>query len=130
VGDQRAPEREQVDIVIDFPERVAMAGLVIMPRQNHREHEGDIREYVVKVSDDGSDWRDVASGELLSTFAPQQIEFSRIVKAKYLRVFSLSGFGSDKTTGFAELAVIYAGPKLKEAGDGSLQIPAQPKRQQ
>ena len=31
----------------------------------------------------------------------------------------LSGFGPDKTTGFAELAVIYAGPKLavKETGN-------------
>lgn len=120
VGNQRAQEREQVDIVIEFPEPVAMSGVVLMPRQNHREHEGDIREYVVKVSDDGTDWRDVANGELLSTFAPQQIEFSRKITARYIKLISLSGFGPDKTTGFAELAVVYAGPKLKEASDGSL----------
>lgn len=127
VGDQQAPEREQVDIVIDFPEPVAMAGLVIMPRQNHREHEGDIRAYVIKASDDGDDWRDVASGELVSTFAPQQIEFGRRITARYLKLISLSGFGPDKTTGFAELAVIYAGPKLKGPGDGSLK-PKTPER--
>jgi hypothetical protein len=28
--------------------------------------EGDIREYMVRVSDDGSEWRDVVRGELLS----------------------------------------------------------------
>jgi hypothetical protein len=112
-GDEQAPEREQVDIVIDFPEPVPMSGLVIMPRQNHREHEGDIRAYVIRVSDDGDDWRDVASGELVSTFAPQQIEFGKKITARYIKLISLSGFGQDKTTGFAELAVIYAGPKLK-----------------
>jgi hypothetical protein len=96
-----------------------MSGLVIMPRQNHREHEGDIREYALRVSDDGNEWRDVATGELLSTFAPQRIELNKTITAKYLKLVSLSGFGTDKTTGLAELAVIYAGPKLSEAADSS-----------
>ncbi|HVQ37024.1 MAG TPA: discoidin domain-containing protein, partial [Pyrinomonadaceae bacterium] len=112
LGNQRDELREQADIVITFPTPVAMAGVVLMPRQNHREHEGDIREYVLQVSDDGSDWREVARGELPSTFAPQQIEFSRISTARYLKLISLSGFGTDKTTALADLAVMYAGPKL------------------
>jgi hypothetical protein len=91
-----------------------MSGLVLMPRQNHREHEGDVRGYAIQASDDGSDWRDVARGELLSTFAPQQIEFSKTITARYLKFVSLSGFGPDKTTALAELAVIYAGPKLTD----------------
>ena len=95
-----------------------MSGLVLMPRQNHREHEGDIRDYVVRASDDASDWYNVARGELLSTFAPQQIQFSKTITARYLKLISLSGFGPDKTTALAELAVIYAGPKLT-AADGS-----------
>ena len=118
VGDQRGQTREQVDIVISFPAPVAMSGLVLMPRQNHREHEGDIREYIVQASDDGSDWRDVVRGELLSTFAPQQIEFSKTITARYLKLISLSGFGPDKTTALAELAVIYAGPKLVRGSRG------------
>jgi hypothetical protein len=113
VGDQKAQIREQVDLAIDFPVPVAMSGLVIMPRQNHREHEGDVREYMVRVSDDGSEWRDVVRGELLSTFAPQQIQFPRTITAQHLKFISLSGFGPDKTTALAEVALIYAGPKLK-----------------
>jgi hypothetical protein len=113
VGDQKAQIREQVDLLIDFPAPVAMSGLVMMPRQNHREHEGDIREYVVRASDDGSEWRDVVRGELLSTFAPQQIQFSKTITTQHLKFISLSGFGPDKTMALAELAVIYAGPKLK-----------------
>jgi hypothetical protein len=64
---------------------------------------------VVQVSDDGNEWRDVLRGELPSTFAPQQIEFSRVTTAKYLKLISLSGFGADKTTALAELAVIQVG---------------------
>lgn len=120
-GDARGPIREQVSIVIHFPDPVAMAGLVLMPRQNHREHEGDIREYTVQVSDDANEWRDAARGELVSTFGPQKIRFREIQTARHLRLVSLSGFGGDKTTALAELAVIYAGPKLAEKGAGTLE---------
>jgi beta-galactosidase len=115
VGDQRAQIRDQADVVITFPRPVAMSGLVLMPRQNHREHEGDIREYAVQASDDGSEWRDVVRGELPSTFAPQQIEFTKTITARYLKFISLSGFGTDKTTALAELALIHAAPKLSNS---------------
>jgi hypothetical protein len=111
-GDQKAPMREQAELTITFPAPVAIAGVVLMPRQNHREHEGDIKECAISVSDDGSVWNEVQRGYLVSTFAPQKIEFSRTVSAKYLKLVSLSGFGPDKTTSLAELAVVYAGPRL------------------
>lgn len=113
IGNQRDPNREQVDLKIALNTPVAMSGVVLMPRQNHREHEGDIKGYVLQVSDDGNDWREVARGELLSTFAPQQIDFMRTVTARYLKLIALSGFGTDKTTSLAELAVIQAGSKVK-----------------
>ena len=65
------------------------------------------------TSDDGSVWNEVQRGYLVSTFAPQRIEFSRTVSTKYLKLISLSGFGPDKTTSLAELAVVYAGPGSK-----------------
>jgi len=114
VGDQRAPAREPAELTITFRAPVAMSGVVLMPRQNHREHEGDIREFAIQASDDGKVWSDIARGELLSTFAPQRVEFSRVNTARYLKLISLSGFGTDKTTALAEIAVIYAGPKLPQ----------------
>ena len=113
VGDQDDPAREQVDLKITFKAPVAMSGVVLMSRQNHREHEGEIRGYALQVSDDGNDWRDVARGELLSTFAPQQIYFMQTETARYLKLIALSGFGTDKTTSLAELAVIQAGSNTK-----------------
>jgi hypothetical protein len=111
-GDQKAPAREQAELTITFPAPVSISGVVLMPRQNHREHEGEIKECSISVSDDGSVWNEVQRGYLVSTFAPQRIEFSRTVSTKYLKLVSLSGFGPDKTTSLAELAVIYAGPRL------------------
>jgi hypothetical protein len=97
-GNRNANTREPVEIVVTLAAPAPMTGLVLMPRQNHREHEGDIREYSVQVSDDGSVWREVQRGELGSTFAPQQITFARTVTTRYLKLVSLSGFGADKMT--------------------------------
>jgi beta-galactosidase len=63
------------------------------------------------VSDDGNEWRDVARGELLSTFAPQHVYFTKTETARYLKLIALTGFGPDKTTSLAELAVIEPGAK-------------------
>ena len=120
-GDPKAPLRDPVELVITFPSPVAMSGLVLMPRQNHREHEGDIREYAVQVSDDGKEWREARRGELVSTFAPQKIEFAKTITSRYLKLISLSGFGLDKTTALAELAVIYSRPKPGEKGNGAIE---------
>jgi hypothetical protein len=116
VGSQDEPAREQVDLKITFAAPVEMAGVVVMSRQNHREHEGDIRGYAIQVSDDGEDWREVARGELLSTFAPQTIGFVRSATARYLKLVALSGFGVDKTTSLAEIAVIQTKPKARSSG--------------
>ncbi|MCD9185327.1 MAG: discoidin domain-containing protein [Pyrinomonadaceae bacterium] len=112
-GDQKA-ERKNQEFSIYFPKPVPFSGLVIMPRQNHRDHEGDIREYAVSISDDGKNWAEIKRGEFVSTFDPQRILFGKTVGAKYLKLTSLSGFGTDKTTAIAELAIIYEGEKLPE----------------
>jgi hypothetical protein len=112
-GDQNDPLREQAELTITFASPVAISGVVLMARQNNRAHEGEIKECVLSVSDDGLVWNDVQRAYLGSTFAPQRVGFGRTVTTKYLKLVSLSGFGDDKTTSLAELAVMYAGPKLK-----------------
>ena len=109
------------EIVLTFPNVVAMRGLVLMPRQNQREHQGDIRDYKLETSEDGMNWQTIASGELASTFDPQTISFGKTISAKQLRFTALAGFGPDKSASLAELAVIYAGPKLPENIEGKLE---------
>ncbi len=109
------------EIKISFPQAVALSGLVLMPRQNHREHQGDLREFTLQSSDDGTNWQPVASGQLASTFDEQKIPFGKTVSAKYLKLTALSGFGNDNSAALAELAVIYAGPKLADDNAGSIE---------
>jgi hypothetical protein len=116
-GDARAASRQNQELTIGFPNAVSFSGLVIMPRQNHREHEGDIREYSIQVSADKTNWSDVKRGELISTFDPQTITFGSNITAKFLKITSLSGFGTDKTTALADVAVIYTGPQLPDSDD-------------
>lgn len=111
-GDQKGESQHPHELIVNFPRPVAMSGLVVMPRQNHREHEGDIREYVIHISENGSDWKEFHRGELVSTFDPQSIFFSQTLTTRHLKLTALSGFGVDKTAALAELAVIYAGPRL------------------
>jgi beta-galactosidase len=109
------------EIRISFPQPVAMRGLLLMPRQNQREHQGDIREYKLESSDDGTNWQSIASGQLASTFDEQPIAFGKTVTTKELRLTALSGFGKDTSAGLAELAVIYAGPKLNGENSGDVE---------
>jgi hypothetical protein len=110
--------RPQAPLTIVFPQAVPFDGLVLMPRQNHRDHEGDVRELLVEVSDDGQHWREAARVSLASTFDPQTIRFDRGVSARQLRLVPLSGFGADRASAFADVAVSYTGPALPAlAGD-------------
>ena len=104
--------RPQSPLTVEFAQATPFQGLVLMPRQNHRDHEGDIRELLVQISDDGQRWRDVQRASLGSTFDPQQVLFDAPVSARFLRLTSLSGFGADRATALADVAVIYTGPAL------------------
>ncbi len=100
------------EIELSFPQSVAMNGLVLMPRQNQREHQGDIHDYTVATSDDGTNWQAQAAGQLASTFDEQRITFGKTVSARFVKLTALSGFGTDTSAALAEVAVLYAGPKL------------------
>jgi beta-galactosidase len=110
-GNSAKPPHE---IIIAFPQPVPMSGLMLMPRQNHRDHQGDIRDYTLEVSDDGTNWLMFSQGRLASTFDPQDVWFTQILTTKHLKLTALFGFGADKSAALAELAVLYTGPALPE----------------
>ena len=97
-----------------------MNGLVLMPRQNQREHQGDIRGFKIQISDDGTQWQDVVAGQLGSTFDEQKILFGKTVSAKKLKLIALSGFGHDRSASLAELAILYAGPRMTDKDSGGI----------
>ncbi len=107
------------EIRISFPQPVAMNGFVVMPRQNDRDHIGDIREYKLEAGTDATNWQTVSQGTLLSSFSPQAVRFKETVAAKELKLTALSGYGTDTSAALAEFAILYAGPKLTNA-DGTV----------
>jgi hypothetical protein len=113
-GDVKDLERKHQSVAISFPRSVQFSGFVIMPRQNHREHEGDVRDYLIEISDDGTTWSELKRGSLASTFEPQSIELGKTASTRFLRFTALSGFGIDKVTALAEIAIVYTGPKLPD----------------
>lgn len=100
------------ELTLSFATDVEMTGLVFMNRQDHREHQGDIKDYEIEISEDGKQWQSIFTGQLESTFNPQQIDFAKKVSTRFLKIRAMSGFGSDTYASFAEIAVVYAGPPL------------------
>jgi hypothetical protein len=110
--------RPQPPLTIAFAHAVPFDGIVLMPRQNHRDHEGDVHAWRIEATDDGEHWRDVARPVLGSTFDPQTVRFGGTVTARALRLTPLSGFGDDRASALADVAVLYTGPALpEEAGE-------------
>lgn len=109
-GGPKGPKHPHV-LEIHFPNPVPMDGFTIMPRQNHRDHEGDVREYRLEASDDGQAWREISRGKLESGFHPQSVKLPSAT-ASHLRFTALSGFGKDTTAALAEFAIHYTGPPL------------------
>jgi len=105
-------------LTISFPAQASFSGLLLMPRQNHRDHEGDVRDYLIETSDDGDKWQEIKRGALVSTYDQQRIEFGKNVNARWLRFTALSGFGSDNTAAIGELALLYTGAALPENSGG------------
>lgn len=101
-------------LTIAFTNAVPMSGILLMNRQNDRDHAGDIRDFRIELGDDDQTWRTVAQGELPSTWNPQTVKFVRTETARRLRLTARSGFGADSSAALAELAVLYAGPPLPE----------------
>ncbi len=111
----RAAGKHPYELTIGFAKPVDAHGLVLVNQQNQREHQGDIREFVIDTSDDGQQWRELMTGRLESTFEPQTVLFGRTVRVANLRLRALSGFGSDTACSLAELAVL--GPDATPAGE-------------
>jgi len=107
-GGQNREDKHPCELTVRFPRAVAMKGILCMARQDHRAHEGDIREYALEISDDGQQWREVRRGQLESTFEPQTVLFGKTVRTRHLKLRVLSGFGNDPACALAELAVLRA----------------------
>jgi beta-galactosidase len=76
-------------------------GLLYMPRQNEREHKGDIKGCLVQTYDNGR-WKTVFEGELSSSYGPKEIIFREKITLRKIRFTALYGFSAKKLSYYKE----------------------------
>ncbi len=72
---------------------VLVKGLLIMPRQNHRDWEGQVKKYEVYAERKGQ-WVRLCQGELAASPDAKEILFPEPVTLRRLRIRLLEGFGA------------------------------------
>ena len=78
---------------------VEIKGILYMPRQNDKEHIGDIKGIKIEGFIDG-EWVDVFAGEIKSSFDPKEILFNENIKTNKIRFTALYGFSGKSVPSF------------------------------
>ena len=79
--------------IIQTPQKQDISGILYMPRQNHREHEGELRSYLIEAWLDGT-WKQVQKGKLSSSYEPKRIAFLHEVYTDRIRFTALDTFSA------------------------------------
>lgn len=79
--------------IIQTPQKHDISGILYMPRQNHREHEGELRSYLIEAWLDGT-WKQVQKGKLSSSYEPKRIAFLHDVYTDRIRFTALDTFSA------------------------------------
>lgn len=87
--------RYPFEIEFSVEQSIEAEGLYVMPRQNHRDAEGAVKNYEVYASMDGTDREKICNGEFKASFDLQKIDFGRKVKLNKLYLRLLEGFGAE-----------------------------------
>lgn len=79
--------------IIQTTQKHDISGILYMPRQNHREHEGELRSYFIEAWLDGT-WKQVQKGKLSSSYEPKRIAFLHEVYTDRIRFTALDTFSA------------------------------------
>ncbi len=79
--------------IIQTPQKHNISGILYMPRQNHREHEGELCSYLIEAWLDGT-WKRIAQDHLSSSYEPKRIAFLQEVYTDRIRFTALDTFSA------------------------------------
>ena len=79
--------------IIQTPQKHNISGILYMPRQNHREHEGELRSYCIEAWVNDT-WKQVQKGKLSSSYEPKRIAFAQEVYTDRIRFTALDTFSA------------------------------------
>lgn len=96
-------EKEAYPISVDirWNEEANVHGVVLVPDQKDRMHEGCVKDYVIQVLEDGN-WKELCRGRLKASFLSQRIAFPYPCKCRTIRFTALSGYGAGEAEGWEE----------------------------
>ena len=109
-------------LTVTFPALVSINGVCLMPRQNDRDHAGDTRAFTIEVNNNGQEWRGVARGELVSTWAPQRIPVWANGERPAIALHRLVGFWPGRQHGDRRIGSPLRGAKTAGNRAGQLRI--------
>lgn len=79
--------------IIQTTQKHNISGILYMPRQNHREHEGELRSYCIEAWVNDT-WKQVQKGKLSSSYEPKRIAFLQEVYTDRIRFTALDTFSA------------------------------------
>ena len=79
--------------IIQTPQKHNISGILYMPRQNHREHEGELQSYCIEAWVNDT-WKQVQKGKLSSSYEPKRIAFAQEVYTDRIRFTALDTFSA------------------------------------
>ncbi len=109
-GDAGAP-RHPHHLELDLGAERALGGFTYLPRQDRIVPDGMIEGWALETSADGQSWTRVAQGEFgnIVNDPSMRIErFAQPVRARYVRLVSLTGAGGKPYAGAAEIGLLPA----------------------
>lgn len=77
--------------IIRTPQKHTLCGILYMPRQNHREHEGELRSYRIEAWINDA-WKLIAQDHLSSSYEPKRIAFPQEIYTDRIRFTALDTF--------------------------------------
>ncbi len=84
-------ENYPISVEIYLSERIPVSGLIVVPDQKDRMHQGCVKGYVIHVRE-GENWKEAARGEFASSFMSQKAWFDRVYDTDAIRFTALSGY--------------------------------------
>ena len=88
-------------LMLESERKIVLKGVLYMPRQNEREHKGDIKGCRVEAWLEGM-WKTVYEGELTSSFAPKELLFCEAVTTGRIRFTARYGFSAKGVSFFTQ----------------------------
>lgn len=79
--------------IIQTTQKHNISGILYMPRQNHREHEGELQSYCIEAWVNDT-WKQVQKGKLSSSYEPKRIAFAQEVYTDRIRFTALDTFSA------------------------------------